>query len=177
VRFILTRFHGITDEVWCLKAIELKRLEGVFLKSWSAHQRINCAPSGGGDPIYVVGDEQTEPDVFGITTSTIENPDRNLYWLAEEEFEDISYKAIAMLCEGRDDFAEEIAKRAATGLGADRSLVNLGNVIFIVGYEPLKQALEKAYGKDWVSRYKEACRIRWSPCQFLLLKGHHKLRL
>jgi hypothetical protein len=113
-----------------------------------------------GDPIYVVGDEQTEPDVFGINTSTIENPDRNLYWMAEEEFEDISYKAIAMLCEGRDDFAEEIAERAAASPGADMNLVNLGNVVFIVGCESLKQALEKAYGKDWVSQYKEACRIR-----------------
>jgi hypothetical protein len=113
-----------------------------------------------GDPIYVVGDEQTEPDVFGINTSTIENPDRNLYWMAEEEFEDISYKAIAMLCEGRDDFAEEIAERSATSPGSDMNLVNLGNVVFIVGCESLKQALEKAYGKDWVSQYKEACRIR-----------------
>jgi hypothetical protein len=109
-----------------------------------------------GDPIYVVGDEQTEPDVFGINTSTIENPDRNLYWMAEEGFEDISYKAIAMLCEGRDGFAEEIAERAATSLSADRNLVNLGHVVFIVGCESLKQALEKAYGKDWVSKYKEA---------------------
>jgi hypothetical protein len=109
-----------------------------------------------GGPIYVVGDEQTEPDVFGINTSTIENPDRNLYWMAEEEFEDISYKAIAMLCEGRDGFAEEIAERAATGLSADRNLVNLGHVVFIIGCESLKRALEKAYGKDWVSKYKEA---------------------
>jgi hypothetical protein len=112
-----------------------------------------------GDPIYVVGDEQTEPDVFGIKTSSIEKPDRNLYWMAKEEFEDISYKAIAMLCEGRDDFADEIAERAASSPSADTNLVNLGNVVFVVGCESLKQALEKAYGKDWVSKYKDSYRI------------------
>jgi hypothetical protein len=111
-----------------------------------------------GDPIFVVGDDHTKSDVFGIKTSTIENLDRNLYWMAEEEFEDISYKAIAMLCEARDGFAEEIAERAAASPSANRYLVNLGHVVFIVGCESLKQALEKVYGKDWVSKYKESYR-------------------
>jgi hypothetical protein len=64
-----------------------------------------------------------------------------------------------MLCEGRDGFAEEISERTAASPSADTNLLNLGNVVFIVGCEPLKRALEKTYGKDWVSKYKESYKI------------------
>ena len=44
-----------------------------------------------GDPVIAVGDDYGEPDVYGVKTSTEENPHRNLYWLAKEEYEDVSY--------------------------------------------------------------------------------------
>ncbi len=107
-----------------------------------------------GDPINVVGDDHTKPDAFGIKTSTEETPERNLCWMAEEEFEDISYKAIAMLCEGRKDIAEDMVERAASS--AEMALVNLGNVVFYVGCKPLEEALEKHYGDEWVKKYRDA---------------------
>jgi hypothetical protein len=108
-----------------------------------------------GDPVYIVGDEETAPNAFGVRTSTEANPTRNLYWLAKEEFDNISYQAIAMLCQGRPEFAEEIVQRALDGPSAERNLVNLGNVVFLFGSDRLVQALEKGYGKDWKSRYKQ----------------------
>jgi hypothetical protein len=108
------------------------------------------------DPIIIAGDDYGQPDMFGIKTSTEENPERNLNWMAKEEFEDISYKAIAMICEGREGFAEELAEEDSKSVYADRLLVHLGNVVFYVGCAPLEKALAKYFGDDWVSRYKTA---------------------
>ncbi len=109
-----------------------------------------------GDPVFIVSDDHGKADEFGIKTSTEGNPDRNLSWMAKEEFEDISYRAIAMLCNGREDIAEELAQRAASGISPDRDLVDLGNVIFNVGCESLERAVAKEYGVEWVSQYKKA---------------------
>lgn len=110
-----------------------------------------------GDSVFIVSDDHGKADEFGVKTSTEQNPDRNLYWMAKEEFEDISYQAIAMLCNGRENIAEQMAQRAATSVSPERDLVNLGNVVFYVGCEPLKQALENEFGAEWVSRYKKVC--------------------
>ena len=109
-----------------------------------------------GDSVFIVSDEQGKADEFGVETSTEQNPDRNLYWMAKEEFEDISYKAIALLCKWREDIAEEMAQRAATGVSPDRELVDLGNVVFMLALDPLERALVKDYGAEWASRYKKA---------------------
>src|SRR5687767_2791103 len=94
---------------------------GEFAGSWFA------------DPIIIAGDDHGKPDMFGIKTSTVENPERNLNSMAKEEFEDISYKAIAMICEGRSGFAEEIAEVAVNMFRPESYLVHLGNVVFYVG--------------------------------------------
>ncbi|MBA3716170.1 MAG: hypothetical protein H0W76_27580 [Pyrinomonadaceae bacterium] len=109
-----------------------------------------------GDSVFIVSDDHGKADEFSVKTSTDQNPDRNLYWMAKEEFEDISYKAIAMLCNGREDIAEEMAQRAAASVSPDTELVDLGNVVFYVGCEPLERALAKEYGAEWASRYKKA---------------------
>lgn len=109
-----------------------------------------------GDAVFIVSDDHGKADEFGIKTSTEQNPDRNLYWMAKEEFEEISYKAIAMLCNGREKIAEEMARRAAASVSPDSGLVDLGNVVFYVGCEPIERALAKEYGVEWVSRYKNA---------------------
>jgi hypothetical protein len=108
-----------------------------------------------GDRVYLAGDDHGEPDEFGIKTSSVENPGRNLYWIAEEEFDDISYRAIAMLCEGQRTYAEELATKAAKP-SHSKLLMHLGNVVFQVGCNPLEGALEHSLGRDWTRKYKRA---------------------
>jgi hypothetical protein len=111
-----------------------------------------------GDKIYVVGDDYGKPDAYGIRTSTEKNPERNLYFLALEEFEDISLKAIAMMCLWDDYWAEKFVERCDDGWS--RMLICLGNVVFTVGCDPLRLELEKRFGKDWEIQYRKAWAIR-----------------
>jgi hypothetical protein len=120
------------------------------------HHYGELAGSWFADPIIIAGDDHGRPDMFGIKTSTEENPERNLNRMATEEFENISYRAIAMICEGRSGFAEEIAEEAINSLRPESYLVHYGNVVFSVGCVALEQALAKFFGDDWVSRYKKA---------------------
>lgn len=78
------------------------------------HNFGELASSWCGDSVFIVSDDHGKANEFGLQTSTEQNPDRNLYWMAKEEFEDISYKAMAMLCNAREDIAEGLAQRAAT---------------------------------------------------------------
>ena len=73
--------------------------------------------------------------------------------MAEDEFEDISYKAIAMLCTGRAEYAREMAERASESVLGESKLLELGNVVFTVGCEPLMHELERALGSEWVVKY------------------------
>jgi hypothetical protein len=106
--------------------------------------------------VIVAGDDNGMPDAYGIETSTIENPERNLYWKATEEFEDISYLAVAMLSVGRKGFADEIVERAVRGINPEGGLIDLGNVVFATGCIPLQQALIKGFGEDWKVKYAAA---------------------
>lgn len=116
---------------------------------------VEFAGSWSGDRIYIAGDEHGEPDEFGVKTATESNPTRNLYEMAREEFEDVSYKAIALICNVHEEIAEELVDRAAAGY-VDTNLVHLGNVVFTVGCKSLELALEKKFGGEWVSIYKKA---------------------
>jgi Cys-tRNA(Pro)/Cys-tRNA(Cys) deacylase len=102
--------------------------------------------------VIAAGDDHGQPDHYGFKTSTETDPERNLNQMAREEFEDISYQAIAMLCQGRDGFAEEIASKAAAARSR-HLFVQLGNVIMLVGCEPLEQALANAFGREWRKLY------------------------
>lgn len=114
------------------------------------------AGSWSGDPIYIVSDDQGKADEFGIKTATESNPSRNLNQMAKEEFENVSYKAIALICNVHEQIAEELVSRAARSYTQDIELVHLGNVVFSVGCKPLECALEKQFGEEWVSIYKKA---------------------
>ncbi len=70
-----------------------------------------------GDPVIAAGDDYGQPDQYGIQTSIEQNPQRNLNVMATEEFEDITYQALAMLCQGREGFAKEMAYRAKESPG------------------------------------------------------------
>jgi hypothetical protein len=120
------------------------------------YEGVELAGSWCGDPVYVVGDDQGKADEFGIKTSSEQNPERNLYFMAHEEYEDISYKAIALICNVHEEIAADMVKRAVNGYSPDRDLVDLGNVVFTVGCEPLKRALMKEFGGEWESRYRKA---------------------
>lgn len=119
------------------------------------HDYGTLAGSWCGDPIFIAGDDNGKPDELGIKTSTEQNPDRNLYWMAKEEFDDISYKALAMLCEGRSGFAEEIVGKVDE-IGHYSLIVHLGNVVFQERCKPLETTLEKIVGSDWTRKYKKA---------------------
>ncbi len=120
-----------------------------------SHSYGPLAGSWCGDAIFAVGDDYGKPDDFGVKTSTEQNPERNLNQMAKEEFEDVSYKAIAMLCEGREGFAVEMTKRIRD-TGDSELLMHLGNVVFTVGCDKLGDELVKEFGKDWVDLYKQA---------------------
>jgi hypothetical protein len=102
--------------------------------------------------VIAASDDYGQPDQYGFKTATDMDPERNLNQLAGEEFEDISYQAIAMLCQGRDGFAAEIAAKAAAA-PSHHLFVQLGNVVMLVGCEPLEKALADAFGQEWRKLY------------------------
>src|SRR3954454_24865959 len=71
-------------------------------------------PLGGtwvGDPVIATGDS-APPNSAGIPTASATDPQRNLYRMAQKEFEDISLPAIAMLCQRDPEVATDFATRA-----------------------------------------------------------------
>jgi hypothetical protein len=112
-----------------------------------------------GDALYAAGDDYGQANPDGITTVTPENPRRNLNEMAKQEFEDVSYQAIAMLCQGREYYADQLARAAAEPLGS-YLLVHLGNIVFEQGCDALRDALVRALGSDWTKQYKQACEMR-----------------
>src|SRR5262249_55580166 len=100
--------------------------------------------SWAGDPVIAAG-EYADPDLHEIKTGSRRNRRRNLYHLAEETFEDISYKAIAMLCEWNEPLIAEFVHRAKCN--ADFCL-DLVLVIDRVGCKPLEWELMKEVGND-----------------------------
>ena len=145
---VLYGYHAYAIAVLVCNLAEVEHSYGQLAGSWY------------GDPVIVAGDDEGEPDAYGIKTSTLENPERNLYWKASEEFEDISCRAVAMLSIGRKGFADEIVARAANGFSPRGDLIDLGNVVIETGCEPLKQALVKGFGEDWTDKYVAALKER-----------------
>jgi hypothetical protein len=102
-----------------------------------------------GAPIIAATDAM-RPDRHGITTSTLDRPLRNLYDVAAEEYEDISLRAFAMVCEGQLALAQGLA-----GLAKEESglFIKLGKVAMTVGCVDLEDALVEAFGRDWTGLY------------------------
>lgn len=98
-----------------------------------------------GDEVFVAGDEHP-PNEWGILTTTLGRPDRNLNQMAKDEYEDISYKAIVMLCEFDPSLVEEFAKKASTN---SCLLLSLGYAVYQLGYKPIERALVEIIGKNW----------------------------
>jgi hypothetical protein len=142
--------HGLALSILVCHGPEVGHSYGPLAGSWY------------GNRVIAAGDGHGEANAYGISTGSVENPDRNLYWMAEQEFEDISYKAVAMLCQGQESLASEMALEAAQR-GGTSLLVNLGHVVFLyennptfsLGCQRLRRALEEAAGTDWTKRYRE----------------------
>ena len=75
------------------------------------------------------------PDCRGIRTSTLDRPLRNLYDVAGEEYEDLSLRAFAMVCEGQLALAEGLAGLAREEPGL---FMKLGKVVMTVECEGLE---------------------------------------
>jgi hypothetical protein len=133
-------YHAVAVALLVCQALEVPHRYGSLAGSWF------------GDPVIAAGDDYGQPDQYGFTTSTETDPERNLNQMAREEFEDISYQAVAMLCQGREGFADEIATSAAAA-PSRHLFVQLGNVVMLVGCEPLEEALEHAFGREWRKLY------------------------
>jgi hypothetical protein len=78
-------------------------------------------------------------------------------WLVADEarasYEDISYRALAMLAKASTREAADLAERAAAD---PRDLVLLGNVVSALGAPELAHALSTQLGARWMDRYRRA---------------------
>jgi hypothetical protein len=129
---------------------------------------IGVGPPAGswwGDRVVAVMD-CAPPNEFGIPTQTEEEPDRNLYMMAWQEFEDISYDALAMLCKRSPEYADRLASQARDELEREstdylktRTLRRLGRALEKQPCPWLRSALERSIGTDWVETYQEARRL------------------
>src|SRR5262249_49732033 len=100
------------------------------------------------DAIHVVGDMCARPDEFGIQTSTPEKPERTLFDMARDEYENITAPAIAMLCAGIDGFAEDMVEQAAE-TGSPYDFVQLANVALLANSAEMARALDATFGGVW----------------------------
>ena len=94
-----------------------------------------------GDPLSILGDYNTSED-----------PDDEAWRRTKNEFEDVSPKAIAMLCMLDDNHAQQLVDRASRDEGL---FVDLGTVVHTVGCPPLEARLQVAFGAHWNRRYQE----------------------
>jgi hypothetical protein len=129
------------------------------------------AGSWHGDRVVVVSDA-APPGEHGVDTATPEEPDRNLYAMASEQFKDVSLRALAMLLGWRGEVAEELARKVGENpyegqvlLGRLGDILHseLGDEIDVsedCGRRRLERALARHVGPDWQTRYSELCRLR-----------------
>ena len=106
--------------------------------------------SWAGDSIVLTGDDSSPPDPIGITTSTADEPSRNLNQMAAEEFQNISNLAIAMLVEhGHEDQILDHAEN-------DECLfLTIADFVMQTSDSRLKAAFENRLKSNWRKRYNE----------------------
>lgn len=122
-----------------------------MLVTSNAHYWNDLAGTWQGDKIIAAGSLGAPLD-HGIETGTPEHPDRTLYTMADEEYEDISYKAIAMVSEADYEIAVDLVSKAEdyeTSPLARKRLVDMYRVTLEVEASNLEQALEELLGEDW----------------------------
>jgi hypothetical protein len=102
-----------------------------------------------GDPIILASDDSGLPDPGGLVTATADDPRRNLNAMAQAEFTNISYRALAEICREFDTAAELAARsRDDTSL-----LIDLAGVVEQYRVDTLEHALNEAVGHPWRKAY------------------------
>src|SRR6266542_1439639 len=117
-----------------------------------------------GDAVYAASDE-APPDLHGLATATPDDPQRNLNSLARDEYEDVSYPALAMLGENEwtaGSLVGGVARALRDPGTAERRpplLGHLGNTVLQTGCKPLAAELTQQLGgvAAWQRLYAEAC--------------------
>jgi hypothetical protein len=113
------------------------------------------------------------PNEFGINTKTEEEPGRNLYMMAWQEFEDVSYDAMAILCEWSDAFADRVATRLQQELELGMSPSHRNPTITSV-----RHAATVITDTPWItsiSRSTTKCPTRWKPSGLSPIASHKRL--
>ena len=142
-------YHGMAVALLVCDSSEVRHDYGALAGSW-------C-----GDRIIAAGDDNGQPDAHGLKTSTADDPQRNLNGMASDEFEDISYPALAMLC-SNEWMAEELVEKVAKEMDAfgfehhPYLLVHLGDVVTQMGCGPLERQMVGTFGPDWIRLYARA---------------------
>lgn len=123
------------------------------------------AGSWSGDRVVAVMD-CAPPNEFGIPTQTAEEPERNLYMMAWQEYQDYSYDAMAALCEHTNWYARVLAERVkydeehkADERSRTERLWHYGNIVFRLNCKELEYALDRELGRGWVHRYHESSQL------------------
>ena len=108
-----------------------------------------------GDRVHVVYNTD-EFNPLEIVAATAEDPGRTLYAMVQQEFDDLSREAVAIVCNWVDGAAQAVARRARKEAGPpdqNHLLWNLGRIVFNNWSPRLKQALAEHYGPDWAQDY------------------------
>ena len=120
----------------------------------------HLAGSWVGNQVFVTTDA-AQPNQSGIPTATEDEPDRNLYMMAWQEFRDISYEAIAMVCDRLPDFADSLARNAKFDIDNESGeflktlkLWHIVNAISVTNCSPLRHALERHLGQNWEIKHR-----------------------
>jgi len=126
-------YHAQAVALLTCRMDQVRGTEGNLLGSWSGDQVIAAAE-------------------YASTGENGNGAEHNLYKTAREEFEDISYKALALLCDTHEPVCYELAEKAATPRH-ERLIYHLGNAITEAGCASLEQALNDVIGANWKDRY------------------------
>ena len=105
--------------------------------------------SWAGDPIIVAGD-YSAPDTLGIPTTLPDGPGRNLYHMAEEEFEDISHRVMIMLFDEYKRYKDSLNEFLYNAMWVPCLFDALKEIVLSLEYIPLREALEKSIGPHWL---------------------------
>jgi len=97
--------------------------------------------SWSGDPLSVLGDDPIPED-----------PEDTKWRRVKYEFENVSFKAISMLCAVDEGYAHQMIEKASRD---EQLFVDLGTVVHAVGCAPLEAKLQKAFGPHWNRRYQD----------------------
>ncbi|HJT30518.1 MAG TPA: hypothetical protein VJ783_00520 [Pirellulales bacterium] len=141
------KLGSVLHGVFCVDALKLLIADSFLAQGTRVSKPRNPWSLEGswvGDPIVLASDDCGPPDPAGIITTSEGNSLRNLYVMAVEEFENISYLAIVMLSENR--FTSELIEKATRD---DSFFLHLANVVMQFQPQNLKVEFEREFGKAW----------------------------